>query len=280
MREDTAAKCNRSASSGSDFCFMHQSQEGNQKVQHLDDDVYYCPEGGEKLLYDPKRDYHRCKKCRGSLFSGKMISSDYARKISQSSQVEHEEKCCSCLEGSDLSIHGIEATYIGGSRSTFGDIMALAAGRKYSVVRVWLCNNCGSVWVEGTLLQKARLSFRGAEYLEWLFSDGLNVNLSNLNPIADALVKSAMSDGNLNWFEQQEKWRDIRLGKKPEKERKTVEFATDVVDESSEKARQKARNERGNASGSRRAQNTICKEEKCRRVTFRSSEYCYMHQPK
>ena len=236
---------------------MHQSQEGNQKVQHLDDDVYYCPEGGEKLLYDPKRDYHRCKKCRGSLFSGKMISSDYARKISQSSQVEHEEKCCSCLEGSDLSIHGIEATYIGGSRSTFGDIMALAAGRKYSVVRVWLCNNCGSVWVEGTLLQKARVSFRGAEYLEWLFSDGLNVNLSNLNPIADALVKSAMSDGNLNWFEQQEKWRDIRLGKKPEKERKTVEFVIRA-----------------------RAQNTICKEEKCRRVTFRSSEYCYMHQPK
>ena len=60
----------------------------------------------------------------------------------------------------------------------------------------------------------------------------------------------------------------------------TVEFATDVVDEASEKARQKARKERGNTSGSRRAQDTKCKEEKCRRVTFRSSEYCYMHQPK
>jgi Zn-finger nucleic acid-binding protein len=59
-----------------------------------------------------------------------------------------------------------------------------------------------------------------------------------------------------------------------------VELAADVVDEASEKARQKARKERGNASGSRRTQNTNCKEEKCRRVTFRSSEYCYKHQPK
>ena len=96
IREDTGDQCQRSASRDSDFCFMHQSQEGNQKVQHVDDDVYYCPHDGKKLLYDPKRDYHRCKKCRGSLFSGKMISSDYARKISQSSQVQHEEKCCSC----------------------------------------------------------------------------------------------------------------------------------------------------------------------------------------
>ena len=62
-----------------------------------------------------------------------------------------------------------------------------------------------------------------------------------------------------------------------------VEFAADVVDEASEKARQKARKERVHThrdySGSKRAQNTNCKEEKCRRVTYRSSEYCYMHQP-
>ena len=54
------------------------------------------------------------------------------------------------------------------------------------------------------------------------------------------------------------------------------------VDEASEKARQKARKERVHThrdySGSKRAQNTNCKEEKCRRVTYRSSEYCYMHQ--
>jgi Zn-finger nucleic acid-binding protein len=62
-----------------------------------------------------------------------------------------------------------------------------------------------------------------------------------------------------------------------------VELAADVVDEASEKARQKARKERVHThrdySGSKRAQNTNCKEEKCRRVTYRSSEYCYMHQP-
>ena len=222
VREDTGEKCQRSASRDSDFCFMHQSQEGNQKVQHLDDDVYYCPHDGKKLLYDVKRDYHRCKKCHGSLFSGKMISSDYARKISQSSQVQHEEKCCSCLEGDGLSIHVIETTYIGGSRTLFGDIVSLAAGRIHTVVRVWLCNSCGSVWVEGKLIQKARIQIRGTEYLEWLLSDGFNVNLGNLDPILDDLVASAASDGNLNWFEQQEKWREIRLGK-AEKGREKVE---------------------------------------------------------
>ena len=88
IREDTGDQCQRSASRDSDFCFMHQSQEGNQKVQHVDDDVYYCPHDGNKLLYDVKRDYHRCKKCRGSLFSGKMISSDYARKINPPNTVD------------------------------------------------------------------------------------------------------------------------------------------------------------------------------------------------
>ena len=151
-----------------------------------------------------------------------MISSDYARKISQSRKVQHEEKCCSCLEGDGLSIHVIETTYIGGSRTLLGDIVSLAAGRIHTVVRVWLCNNCASVWVEGKLIQKARIPVRGIEYLEYLLSDGFNVNLSSLDPILDEFVESAASDGNLNWFKQQEKWREIRLGK-AEKGRGKVE---------------------------------------------------------
>lgn len=55
------------------------------------------------------------------------------------------------------------------------------------------------------------------------------------------------------------------------------EFAASDAAEASHKARQKARR---NQFGSKWAQNTNCKEEKCRRVTYRSSEYCYMHQPK
>ena len=75
VREDTGEKCQRSASRDSDFCFMHQSQEGDQRIQHLDDDVYYCPQDGEKLLYVPKKDYHRCKECRGFLCSAKKMDS-------------------------------------------------------------------------------------------------------------------------------------------------------------------------------------------------------------
>ena len=55
VREDTGDKCNRSASSDSDYCFMHQSQESNQRLQYLDEDVYYCPQDGESCSMSQKR---------------------------------------------------------------------------------------------------------------------------------------------------------------------------------------------------------------------------------
>ena len=146
IREDTGDQCQRSASRDSDFCFMHQSQEGNQRIQHLDDDVYYCPQDGEKLFYNPKKDYHRCKECRGFICSAKKmdsVDSNYVRKFSQLNQIEHEEKCCSCLEGADLSIHEIEYTY---DASALRHITLW----RYAVSRIWNCNNCGSAWFEGT----------------------------------------------------------------------------------------------------------------------------------
>ena len=51
MRVDTGDRCNRSASSGSDFCFAHRPQEGDQMILYVDEDVYHCPHDGQELLF-------------------------------------------------------------------------------------------------------------------------------------------------------------------------------------------------------------------------------------
>ena len=189
VREDTGDKCNRSASNDSDFCFMHQSQESNQRLQYLDEDVYYCPQDGEKLLYVPKRDYHRCKECHGLLCSAKMMGSDHIRKISQTNQIEHEEKCCSCLEGADLSIHEIEYRY-DASTTVF------LRSWRYEVSRIWNCNNCGSVWVKN---EKKSRKMSGLHFLGWIL---------------------AGDRGGSTWLEYQAILREKRLEFEVEKERK------------------------------------------------------------
>jgi len=193
VREDTGDKCNRTASSDSDYCFMHQSQESNQRLQYLDEDVYYCPQDGEKLLYVPKKDCHRCKKCRGLLFSAKKIVSDHVRKISQANQIEHEEKCCSCLEGADLSIHGVEYRYDASSSM-------LITSWRYGVSRIWNCNNCGSVWIEN---HKNIQGIGGHYLLEWLLAD---------------------RRGSSTWLEYQAILREERLEFEVEKERKNAKL--------------------------------------------------------
>ena len=213
VREDTGEKCQRSASRDSDFCFMHQSQEGNQRIQHLDDDVYYCPQDGEKLFYNPKKDYHRCKECRGFLFSAKKmdsVDSNYVRKFSQLNQIEHEEKCCSCLEEVDLSIHEIEYRYDASSSSylTFW---------RYDVSRVWNCNNCGSAWFEGTGEVSRGHRHTGLHFWEVLLAD---------------------QPGGPTWLEYQAILREKRLEFEAGKERKRAKMELKLcnhVDDSGEK---------------------------------------------
>ncbi len=211
IREDSGDKCNRSASSGSHFCFMHQSQEGNQRIQYLDDDVYYCPQDGEKLLYNPKKDYHRCKECRGFLCSAKKmdsVDSNYVRKFSQLNQIEHEEKCCSCLEGADLSIHEIEYTY---DASPLNHITLW----RYAVSRIWNCNNCGSAWFEG--MGRVNRGYSGLRFWEMLLAD---------------------QPGGPTWIEYQAILREERLEFEVEKERKRAKLELKLcnhVDDSGEK---------------------------------------------
>ena len=141
MREDTGGQCNRSASSGSDFCYMHQSQEDDPTILHRGADVYHCPQDGTELLKKYKKNYHRCKSCKGVLLSAKGIEQKIVENISQLDEIEsHQEVCPSCAEGANLSIRVVEYSYqqgggIGGT--------GIGATTRYEMANVWLCNNCG-----------------------------------------------------------------------------------------------------------------------------------------
>jgi len=145
MREDTGGQCNRSASSGSDFCYMHQSQEDDPTILHRGADVYHCPQDGTELLKKYKKNYHRCKSCKGVLLSAKGIEQKIVENISQLAEIEsHQEVCPSCAEGANLSIRVVEYNYqqgggIGGT--------GIGASTRYGVSNIWFCGDCWSIWV-------------------------------------------------------------------------------------------------------------------------------------
>ena len=163
---NTGTPCNRSASSGSDFCYRHQSQEGDTAILHLDADVYHCPQDGTELGYAPKEGYHRCKSCKGVLLSAKAIDSKYAEKISQLNEIgSHQEVCPGCAEGANLSIPEGEVKYQTKGAGPFGNRLGIGSRTEYEIANVWLCNNCGSLWVPGLDAPGLRSSYKNGVLL-------------------------------------------------------------------------------------------------------------------
>ena len=106
VREDTGDPCKRSAGKGSDFCFAHRPQEGNEKLLNLQHDVYHCPDDGQKLWYVPKWKQHRCDMCSGVLLNAKEIDPVILENILELSEVAEEGlvvECPTCSTDSDLS---------------------------------------------------------------------------------------------------------------------------------------------------------------------------------
>ena len=199
VREDTGAQCNRSASSGSAFCYRHQSQVGDTTILHRGADVYHCPQDGAELLYVPKKGYHRCKSCKGVLLSAKAIDPKYVEKISQLNEIEsHQEVCPSCTEGTNLSIHEVEWTWDDGGYGPFGNRLGIGSKTHYEMANVWLCNDCGSLWVPVERSGPRRL----VGNLDLLF--GWRWGLI----------------GHSMWLDNQIKWREKRLEVEAARERK------------------------------------------------------------
>ena len=262
VKGDTGTPCNRSASSGSDFCYRHQSQEGDTAILHLDADVYHCPQDGTELHYAPKEGYHRCKSCKGVLLSDKAIDPKYAEKISQLNEIgSHQEVCPSCAEGANLSIHEVEWEYQTKGAGPFGNKLGIGSRTEYEIANVWLCNNCGSLWIPGLDAPGLRSSYgNGVSFLfgylhpqHWMGVDRdrhwgsrvLNVNYVWV--------------GHSAWLANQVEMREQRLEAEAIKEQRLEIMRTKWCNHMDDQGEQ-------------------CRKGKSNKSTH-DPEYCYKHQP-
>ena len=256
MREDTGGQCNRSASSGSDFCYKHQSQEGDTTILHQGADVYHCPQDGTKLHYAPKEGYHRCKSCKGVLLSAKAIDPKYAEKISQLNEIgAHQEVCPSCAEGANLSIHEVEWKYETKGAGPFGNKLGIGSRTEYEIANVWLCNNCGSLWVPRLDVPGQRSSYR----------DGLLFLFGYLHP--EHWMGADRNTGRWNFWVGHSTWLDNQV----EMREKRLE-AEAINEQRLEILRTKWCNHMDD-------QGEQCRKGKSNKSTD-DPEYCYKHQPK
>jgi hypothetical protein len=232
MRVDTGDRCNRSASSGSDFCFAHRPQEGDQMILYVDEDVYHCPHDGQELLYVPIKKSHRCRSCRGVLLSSKAIDPQIVEKILQLREIESKQEVCpSCVDGANLSIHEVE--YIYSTGGTFSSTL-------YGVSNIWICDDCGSLWVPGVKWGAFKSSTAGPNLLfgyQWGEIE------------------------HSTWLDNQVKWREKRLEKEAQKELRLA------------KKRLKWCNHVDSSSGLQ------CRTYKSQK-SIHDQDYCYKHQPK
>ena len=255
VKGDTGTPCNRSASSGSDFCYKHQSQEGDTTILHLDADIYHCPQDGTELHYAPKEGYHRCKSCKGVLLSDKAIDPKYAEKISQLNEIgSHQEVCPSCAEGANLSIHEVEWEYQTKGAGPFGNKLGIGSRTEYEIANVWLCNNCGSLWVPGLDAPGLRSSYgNGVSFLfgylhpeHWM---GADRNTGRWN----------FWVGHSTWLDNQVEMREKRLEAEAIKEQRLEIMRTKWCNHMDDQGEQ-------------------CRKGKSNKSTH-DPEYCYKHQP-
>lgn len=256
VKGNTGTPCNRSASSGSDFCYKHQSQEGDTTILHLDADTYHCPQDGTELHYAPKEGYHRCKSCKGVLLSAKAIDPKYAEKISQLNEIgSHQEVCPSCAEGANLSIHEVEWKYQTKGAGPFGNKLGIGSRTEYEIANVWLCNNCESLWIPGLDAPGLRSSYEnGVLFLfgylhpeNWM---GADRNTGRWN----------FWVGHSTWLDNQVEMREKRLEAEAIKEQRLEIMRTKWCNHMDDQGEQ-------------------CRKGKSNKSTD-DPEYCYKHQPK
>ncbi len=153
VRDDTGGRCQRPASSGSDFCFMHKPQEGDARIAYLEHDVYHCPDDGQQLLFVPDLGHYRCDMCGGVLLSAKDIDSEVLESVMELPEVVEEGLrvgCPTCSADNDLSDDGTAFTnfavewYFWVSTGSYTPNIY-----QCGVSNVGHCTVCGSTWFSG-----------------------------------------------------------------------------------------------------------------------------------
>jgi hypothetical protein len=235
--------CFREAMTGALFCRGHRTQLGDlEKLQ--------CPRGCGQLTYreDYKNGHYACQKCKGTMLDAKSVENKLSEHAGTLTDLLKNGKECSLkcprCEALMLEIRVAYKLPEGGGGGGLGDLGGLGGG--------------GAGLLLGALVLVAVAA--AAE--------------SKLP--GDRMVIDGCRDCGTFWFDA--------------REMNTVKQSTSVEGEEVEIARMKAESAKkkeayGVGLSVGRSANTNCMHidekdgKKCRRVTFRHSEYCYKHQP-
>ena len=248
--------CFREAMTGALFCRGHRTQLGDlEKLQ--------CPRGCGQLTYrmEYKNGYYACQECKGTMLDAKSVEKEVSNHAETFKDLlENGEKCslkCPRCEGLMLEIRVVYEMPKGGGGG-FG--------------------NVGSVDHPGALIGILLIvvvvaAISAAAESKKKRSEDENDEFTGPNMIIDGC-----RDCGTFWFDADEMKivkQSLSLTGTTKEELASIEAEIVENVERKEEARVEGR-----------FTNTHCLHidklngKNCRRVTYRSTEYCYMHQPK
>ena len=241
--------CFREAMTGALFCRGHRTQLGN--IENLQ-----CPRGCGQLTYrlEYKNDgYYTCQKCKGTMLDAKSVENKLSKHAGTLKDLlENGEECslkCPRCEALMLEIRVAYKLPEGGGGGGLGDLGGLGGG--------------GAGLLLGALVLVAV-----AAAAESSKSKG------------DRMVIDGCRDCGTFWFDASE-MNTVKQSTSVEGEDEKIgRLETESAEKKAARADRVARLSVG------RSANTNCMHiddltgKKCRRITYRGTEYCYMHKPK
>lgn len=270
--KEDGSVCGRPSMYKSDYCRNHRTQDPSvsicmgkrgdggpcfreamtgalfcrgHRTQLGDIEKLQCPRGCGQLTYrlEYKNGYYACQKCKGTMLDAKSVENKLSKHAGTLKDLlENGEECslkCPRCEALMLEIRVAYKLPEGGGGGGLGNLGGLGGG--------------GAGLLLGALVLVAV-----AAAAESSKSKG------------DRMVIDGCRDCGTFWFDA--------------KEMSTVKQSTSVEGEDEEIARMEAESgEKKNAIGSYAIANCLhiddLTDKKCRRVTFRGTQYCYKHQP-
>ncbi len=246
--------CVREAMTGALFCRGHRKQLGDiEKLQ--------CPRGCGQLTFRLVNNsgYFHCLECEGTMLDAKSMETRLSEQAATLNHLlERGEECslrCPRCEGLMLEIRVAYEMPKGGGGG-IGNIGGVGhPGALIAVLAIVVI-----VSVVAAAAESRKKSKSGHE-----------------EPIGETMVIDGCRDCGTFWFDANEMGIVTRSTSIKGITATEARMAVEIAEKEAEKSVR---------SSGRRAANTNCLHvdektgKKCRRVTYRSTEYCYMHQPK
>ena len=257
MGKSPAGKpCSRLALEGLLFCRQHRVQIANlEKLQ--------CPRGCGLLSYkwiDNKGGYYVCKECSGSALDAKSMEtrlSDHVEGLNE--LLEGGEECSLKCPNCEIEMLEFRVAYVIEGGGAGGGGLHIGGGGAGAGIILGIV----LIAVVAAAAEASKPKSGGTEYD---------------STIGKPMLVDGCRECGTFWFDGNE----LSIARQS-----TTLEGTSPADLARIEAEEKEKEEaRASASGRGRAANTTCLHidekngKKCRRVTYRSTEYCYMHQPK